>query len=197
MRKTIPSQDRRNAKLRENPTCSVCGVTKTVDDFPKHAVDYACTACRSAYAIRKYHEKRARMSESELKALKDRINDRQSRQRKERLERMSEEEKAAHVAKINADNRRRRDEVRDMVYQAYGGYVCACCGETERSFLSIDHVHNDGAEHKRKFNLRTGEQMYRWLIRHNFPPGFQILCMNCQWGKRNNNGVCPHQIGKV
>jgi hypothetical protein len=21
--------------------------------------------------------------------------------------------------------------------------------------------------------------------------------MNCQWGKRNNGGICPHQSGKV
>jgi hypothetical protein len=30
------------------------------------------------------------------------------------------------------------------------------------------------------------------LRRNNYPEGFQILCMNCQFGKRMNNGVCPH-----
>jgi len=59
-------------------------------------------------------------------------------------------------------------------------------------FLSIDHINNDGHKHRRENNIRTGEQMYRWLAKNNFPPGFQVLCMNCQWGKRNNNGVCPH-----
>jgi hypothetical protein len=27
---------------------------------------------------------------------------------------------------------------------------CACCGETEERFLTIDHINNDGAEHRRK-----------------------------------------------
>jgi len=197
MGKTTPSQDRRNANLALDPTCSVCGETKTVADFPKNAVDYACTKCRGAYAIRKYHEKRRSMSPEELANLKQKINERQKRQREERLVAMSPEDRDAYKAKINAENTARRYEARDAVYQAYGGYKCACCGEIERSFLSIDHVYNDGAAHKRKFRIRTGEQLYRWLIRHNFPPGFQILCMNCQWGKRNNNGICPHKAGKV
>ena len=36
-------------------------------------------------------------------------------------------------------------------------------------------------------------KFYAWLKRNNYPSGFQILCMNCQWGKLRNNGVCPHQ----
>lgn len=80
---------------------------------------------------------------------------------------------------------------RDKVYQAYGGYKCNCCGETEKSFLTIDHVNNDGAEHRR--NEKTN-YIYRWLINNNFPSGFQILCMNCQWGKLRNEGICPHKF---
>jgi len=79
----------------------------------------------------------------------------------------------------------------------YGGYKCACCGETEPKFLSIDHINNDGAKHKREFNLRTGDEVYRWLVKNGFPPGFQVLCMNCNWGKRFNGNVCPHVAGKV
>jgi len=197
MHKTTPSQDLRNAKLRADPTCRTCGETKTVDDFPRRAVDYTCTACRGKYAVRKYHEKRAAMSPEEVQSLKDKINARQNRQRAERLAAMSREEEQAHRKAINEGNASRREAVRHDVYMAYGGYRCACCGETERAFLSIDHINNDGAEHKRACNLRTSEQFYRWLKRNGFPEGFQILCMNCQWGKRNNNGVCPHQSGKV
>ena len=28
------------------------------------------------------------------------------------------------------------------------GRACSCCGETEPAFLTIDHVNNDGAEHR-------------------------------------------------
>ena len=107
---------------------------------------------------------------------------------------MTPEELAAWRVQTNEGNTKRRREVRDLVYRTYGGYRCACCGETEPTFLSIDHVNNDGAQHKRECKISTGEQLYRWLARNGFPPGFQVLCMNCQWGKRNNNGVCPHQV---
>jgi hypothetical protein len=196
MSKTIPSRDLRNKKLLADPTCSKCGITKTVDDFQKTGVDYWCNSCRSEYAIRKYHEKRSKLSHHGLKALKAKINKRQNSRRAERLASMPPDELAAYRDRTNNDQAVARFKARDAVYQAYGGYVCSCCGETEPSFLSIDHINNDGAEHKRSNNLRTGQQMYRWLAKNGFPKGFQVLCMNCQWGKRNNNGVCPHS-GKV
>lgn len=197
MSKTIPSRDLRDAKLRANPTCVTCGETKKFEDFPRNAVDYSCLTCRGKYAIRKYHEKRSKMTAEELAELKRKINERQTRRRNERLAAMSERELAKFKDRVNAENLKRRNEVRDEVYRAYGGYKCSCCGETERAFLSVDHVNNDGAAHKKAFNLKTGEQMYRWLKRNNFPAGFQILCMNCNWGKRNNKGICPHQSSKV
>jgi hypothetical protein len=31
------------------------------------------------------------------------------------------------------------------------------------------------------------------IIKSGFPNSFQILCYNCNNGKRMNRGVCPHQ----
>jgi hypothetical protein len=85
-----------------------------------------------------------------------------------------------------------RDEYKRMAYVAYGD-KCTCCGEKEHVFLSIDHINNDGAEKRRnKEHPRGGADLCRWLINHKFPPEFQLLCHNCQWGKRVF-GVCPHQ----
>lgn len=85
--------------------------------------------------------------------------------------------------------------MKHATFAAYGGYVCACCGETERLFLTIDHVFNDGAAWRRD-NFRNskaaGRRTYHWLVKHNFPAGFQVLCMNCNFGKRMNHGTCPH-----
>lgn len=134
------------------------------------------------------------MSAEEYRQYRGRLNRKQRENRRKRIAEMSESERAAYYAEIRRGNNERRWAVRDEVYRAYGGYKCACCGETEKAFLSIDHINNDGASHKRECNLTTGEQLYRWLKRHGFPDGFQVLCMNCQWGKRNNNGVCPHQV---
>lgn len=60
-------------------------------------------------------------------------------------------------------------------------------------FLAIDHIHNDGNKMRRQHG--TGMQLYRWLLKHRFPKGFQILCMNCNFGKARNGGVCPHKEG--
>ena len=95
--------------------------------------------------------------------------------------------------KYGADKRKR---IKEATFAAYGGYVCACCGETERNFLTLDHVNNDGASQRRAMygsRNAAGYVTYAWLFRKGFPAGYQVLCMNCNHGKRMNNGVCPHK----
>lgn len=81
--------------------------------------------------------------------------------------------------------RRRR---KDRVFAAYGGYCCRCCGETRREFLQIDHVNNDGYQHRKRIGKAS---LYNWLIKNNFPPGFQVLCSSCNFAK-GHFGECPH-----
>ena len=40
-------------------------------------------------------------------------------------------------------------KTRNKVLIAYGN-KCNCCGEKNIKFLTIDHINNDGAEHKKK-----------------------------------------------
>jgi hypothetical protein len=80
-------------------------------------------------------------------------------------------------------------EYRLRALQAYG-MQCACCGEKMLRFLTIDHVNNDGNKHRKEI---YHSQMTRWLYKHNYPPGFQTLCFNCNMGKAMNGGVCPHK----
>lgn len=89
-------------------------------------------------------------------------------------------------------NERRKERYKILVetcISAYGG-ICACCRESNRLFLSIDHINNDGNVHRK--TLRT-KMLYRWLIKNSFPAGFQILCFNCNLGKHRNGGYCPHK----
>jgi hypothetical protein len=80
-------------------------------------------------------------------------------------------------------------QYREAVLDHYGR-ECACCGESEPMFLTVDHVNNDGNEHRREV---VPSQLTTWIVKNNFPPGFQILCWNCNCGKHRNGGVCPHQ----
>lgn len=70
-----------------------------------------------------------------------------------------------------------------------GMNVCICCGENNYKFLTIDHMNNNGTQHKHEI----GNTIYNWLIKNNFPEGFQVLCMNCNWGRYQNGGICPHK----
>jgi len=74
---------------------------------------------------------------------------------------------------------------------AYGGYRCACCGTREALFLTIDHIENDGACHRRRVGFSTG--FLKWLKRNGYPKGFQVLCSNCNHGRHRNGGTCPHK----
>ena len=71
-------------------------------------------------------------------------------------------------------------------------FVCACCAEGIYDFLCIDHINGDGAKHRRKLvNEKTS--IYTWLVENHFPIGFQVLCYNCNLGKRNKKD-CPHLL---
>lgn len=96
--------------------------------------------------------------------------------------------------KFECDKKKRLDAVlKNEVFMAYGGWSCKCCGETERSFLTIDHMLNNGSKLRREGVHGHSTDFYRWLKKSGFPPHFQVLCMNCQFGKRMNHNVCPHQ----
>jgi hypothetical protein len=83
--------------------------------------------------------------------------------------------------------------LKDRAYQAYGGYRCACCGETEKAFLCLDHLLNNGNKHRRI--IQPG-RLYFWLQTEDYPPIFQVLCANCNQGKHANGGTCPHRTNK-
>jgi hypothetical protein len=66
---------------------------------------------------------------------------------------------------------------------------CNCCGENEFEFMTVDHI--EGIQKTKHPKLRS-VFLYRWLVKNNFPEGYQILCYGCNLLK-SNNLVCPHQ----
>lgn len=88
-------------------------------------------------------------------------------------------------------NRREKDKaVKQEVVAAYGG-KCECCGEAQIEFLTIDHINNDGALHRRK--VGKGRRIYADLIKLGFPKdNYRLLCFNCNI-TRGFYGYCPHK----
>ncbi len=89
-------------------------------------------------------------------------------------------------------------KLRQRAYEAYGGARCACCGETEQCFLTIDHIDGGGNQHRREISSnKRGAHIYEWLRDNNYPSGFQVLCQNCNVGRWRNGGLCVHQQEKA
>ncbi len=104
----------------------------------------------------------------------------------------------AHVRRM-LKNRENRLRIKAEVFAAYGGSVCACCGLKGIDFLTLDHIHNNGAEEREKLmgsRSIAGLSFYRKLKKLGFPDGYQVLCFNCNCGKNANGGVCPHKTTK-
>lgn len=95
----------------------------------------------------------------------------------------------ASVKKYNSKAKARR-RLKVIKHYSNGDNKCVCCGEPNIRFLTIDHCNNDGGIHRKTIGAR---RIYQWLINHNFPPGYQILCWNCNCGRAMNGGICPHK----
>lgn len=94
--------------------------------------------------------------------------------------------------KACSDKRTKAERValKQQVFDHYG-HACACCGEAEPEFMTIDHMAGGGNAHRREIGSAG---LYRHLRARGFPPGFQTLCFNCNWSKGHHpSNTCPHQ----
>lgn len=81
-----------------------------------------------------------------------------------------------------------RLELKTEVFKYYSPQLKCTCGYDDIRALSIDHINNDGAKHRKelfKTKRGGGTSFYRWLKNNHYPEGFQVLCMNCQFIKSN------------
>jgi len=168
----------------ECKVCSKCGMSKALTEFHKGRGE--CKAC----GLKRHKEWRDRQGdEFRKKTLANHY----------KWKATLDEQELQEFKQRAADNTRARNRyIKDVVYQAYGGYRCACCGETEPLFLSLDHIHNDGYQKRKSGDDGSGatlcNQLYMQFKRTGiWRDDIQVLCMNCQHGKARNGGICPHK----
>lgn len=177
-------------------TCRKCGDTKPLDEFAKvycqtsrgrQYKSHTCLICSRKHSAQKERVRRAAKPEAYAAVRKRWYGNPENK------------------AKAKQQKKRYHQTLKDEVFEAYGGYRCSCCGETTPCMLAIDHVDNDGAEHRKKLGLAkgwakssapglNGATMYHWLKNQGFPSGFQVLCYNCNISKHRNKGVCAHKL---
>jgi len=156
--------------------CKACGTNKSVSWRWRKSDEGRCYSCGK----RKPTRSKKRCSPC-IKAAKDQYASRTDARR------LLQNTRNREIARL----------LKDEVYAAYGGYTCACvpCGEKHKEFLTLDHIKGDGKKHREVVgNGGRGSVLYRWLKKHNFPPGFRILCMNCNFAL-GHSGYCPHAPG--
>jgi hypothetical protein len=101
-------------------------------------------------------------------------------------------EKNRVTMNVQRENQQRtRHLVKAECFRRYGSF-CQCCDEKRMEFLTIDHIDGGGTEHRRRLKIRSGYQMYVWLRDAKYPPGYRVLCMNCNFAI-GLYGYCPHQ----
>ena len=160
--------------------CKKCGQDRPLLDF--HVYDHQGRRrheCRFCY--------RVRMNASYLKNRDHRLKRAAERYVARPFSEWTEEERKiqrSHQKGYHAEHIR-------TVIEHYGSR-CACCGETEPIFLTMDHIDGGGTAHRESLN----SGLYRWLIKNGFPDGFQVLCYNCNFGKSRNGGICPHKVSE-
>lgn len=196
MRKQVEYTRKYRSKVRAstvNRTCRTCGQSF----LPVNGRTWKCPACLAAYMLDYSRKRKVKNAEAQRRyrvAKGDEYRRYTLQRRRDKIAGMTPEELAAFRKKESDKTKRLSAIIKNDVFVAYGGWRCACCGETERSFLTIDHMQNNGSKLRRLGIHGHSTDFYRWLKKCGFPSGFQVLCMNCQFGKRMNKGVCPHQV---
>jgi len=122
---------------------------------------------------------------------------RPARERRKRCDRCAER----HLRHDRDDYLRRRLRVIAM----YGG-SCVCCGQTNRKYLQIDHVNDDGCIErkltkslKQNRTIEFGKAFYTKLGKSKRRSDLQLLCANCHNAKTRYGGctVDDHPIVQV
>lgn len=98
-----------------------------------------------------------------------------------------------NARRLSRKNAAFKGHVRRTV-RAYLGNKCVCCGETEQEFLSVDHVRNNGAKHRRE----KGREAWMWEVwkaikDKRIVTEYALMCFNCNFSKHFGKGVCAHK----
>ena len=168
--------NRRKQSIGETISCCVCG-----KEFIRTRFGNVC--CSTKCASKKYRSKnREKVKE---------YNRKYSIEHKEEIR----ERNKQNTDRNKETKRSQRIKSKILIFEHYGGCVCNCCGETNLEFLSIDHINNDGASHRRKLK-ESGTNLYHWIVKNNYPPGFRVLCFNCNHSM-GHYGYCPHKTSGI
>lgn len=178
----------------QQPSYRTCKECKLVKPFEEFAIVYAKNSRGQNYrqhtckeCAKEIHAKRMRQA---------RAND------PDRYRGHQHSHMLRHKERVLRQRRESGQRLRELVFNAYGGFRCVCCGETCKSMLTIDHIKEDGNQHRKELakgkpyassRSGLGDYLYRDIRDKGYPSGFQVLCYNCNISK-HRKGKCEHSI---
>lgn len=89
----------------------------------------------------------------------------------------------------NERGKNNRLKLKKEFIEAYGG-CCQCCGETEISFLTVEHMR----EFSKKLIYAAKYTLLSRLKRLGWPEGYTVLCFNCNLSTKEYGTICVHKI---
>lgn len=94
-----------------------------------------------------------------------------------------------NVLRYNEHRQSYRLNLKREILIHYGGNPpkCAKCDFANERALTIDHIEGGGNEHRKQIAREASTDFYVWLKNNNYPLGFQVLCMNCQFMKTSED----------
>jgi len=176
-------------------TCITCKQPLPISEFCPSSKK--CRNCRREYT-KKYRESRpgARKEEHQKYYHKN----------KARIQTYTQTEHYRQLRNLWHKEYRTRPDVKERMTKNYKAFFlkvwkeafvffgpCACCGENELEFLSLDHINGNGAEERGRGI--SGIQILERLRREGWPEEakkeYRLLCYNCNF-TIGHYGYCPH-----
>ena len=118
---------------------------------------------------------------------------RSSEYRKRHPEKVKEALRLNHLKNREYRNKKSKEEQASLKLETFKKYsdgnspTCEICKESDLAFLTLDHVRGRKAEgHSTSF---SGHKLWRHLRKQNYPPGYQVLCWNCNVLKYRNESI--------
>jgi 5'(3')-deoxyribonucleotidase len=158
---------RHRSKRKSQKKCTTCGSDVTINPR-NNQFYYRCTECRFKKNLY-YREKRQEL-------------------RKKAIDRY-----AVNCEEIKARLRNKHKKYKQKFLDLYGG-ECVNCAESNPNLLTIDHILNDGKQHRQEMgNTRS---VLKDAIDNYNPGRFRILCYNCNCYRGRFNEL-PYEDEKI